>query len=258
MFQLVQSKLFLFFLQNELLALKLIFKIFSLPFQSSNLLISFFFYLGTLTFQLFHFFFEFRDDLFVDFLSVWLLFFQFIFNFLHLFLLYYVSLVQLADLLLFLVYRLNLFLRFLGQLLQLFLHSTYLICCFFVFVIFQSLFLSFSYFLQRLFLLLQCLELSFEVFQLVFLLNDLIDIILAVQISSQFGDLRLVFLDAQLLFLKLFFKLNHPFVLLALPRSLFLLFPFFLLLHNFVHFCGQLLQLPLQLHMLLNELCLPK
>lgn len=165
---------------------------------------------------------------------------------------------QLADLLLFLVYRLDLLLRLLSQLLQLFLHATYLICCFFVFVIFQGLFLCFSYFLQRLFLLLQSLELSFEVFQLVFLLNDLIDIILAVQVASQFGDFRLVFLDAQLLVLKLFFKLSHMLVLLALPRSLLLLLPFLLLLHNFVHFCGQLLQLPLQLDVLLNQLCLPK
>jgi hypothetical protein len=70
---------------------------------------------------------------------------------------------QLPDLLLLLIDRLDLFLSLLGELLQLFLHPTDLVCCLSVFIVFESLLLSFSYLLQRLLLLLQRLKLTFQV-----------------------------------------------------------------------------------------------
>jgi len=143
---------------------------------------------------------------------------------------------QLSDLLLFIVDSFDLLLGLLSELLELFFHSGNFIGCLSVFVILECLFLSLPDFLQRLFFFLQSFELSLEMFEFILFLNNLIDVILAVQISSEFGDLCLVPLDLQLLIFKFFLQLDNAFVFFDLVGGLFFFLALLLLLSDLVHF----------------------
>ena len=256
MFELVESQLFFFLLKDELLPLEFALELFSLPLQCSYLFISLSLYFCPLTFELFNLFLQLSNHMLINFFSLRLLFFEFGFNFPHFFLLDDVLLMKLSDLLLLLIDWFHLLLRFLSQLLELFLHSLNLVGSLTILICLQGYLLSFPDLLQWFFLLLQGLQLPFQMFQLVFLLNDLINIILAVQISPQFGNLCLVLLDPNLLVFKLFLQLDNTLVFLHLISCIFLLFTLSLLLSNLVHFSSQLFQLPFQFDVLLNQFCL--
>lgn len=78
-FQLIKPKFFFFFLEYQFFSFKLSLKLFSLPLKSSNFLISFFFYLRPLRFELLDLFFELINRVFVDFLLLCRSFFLFLF-----------------------------------------------------------------------------------------------------------------------------------------------------------------------------------
>lgn len=119
-FELIESKLFLFFLKNELFSFQLSFELLSLPFETPYFLLTFFLCLSSLAFQLLDLFLELIDCVFVDLLLLgWaflLLFFEFGFDLLHFGFLNDVGFMKFSDLLLFLVDSLDLFLGFLGKL----------------------------------------------------------------------------------------------------------------------------------------------
>lgn len=149
MLQLVQSQLLLLFFQNQLLSLELILQIFSLPLQSTYLLISFLLYFGSLTFELFDLFLELRNDLLIYFFSIRLLLLQLVLDLFHFFLLDDIGFMQFSNLLLFFVDCLYLLLGLLRQLLQLFLHTADLIGSLLVLIVFECLLLCLANFLQR-------------------------------------------------------------------------------------------------------------
>lgn len=255
--ELVEPEFLLLLLEDEFLALEFVLEVLALALERPDLLVAFALDVCPLVLELLHLLLELRYYLFVDFLAVGLLLLEFVLDLLHLLLLYDVGLVQLADLLLFFVYGLHLLLRLLGQLLQLLLHPADLVGSLTVFVVLQCLLLRLPDFLQRLFLLLESLELSLEVLQFVLLLYYFIDVVFAIEIPPEFGDFCLVLLDAYFLLFEFLLELHHAFVLLTLPRRLLLLLPLPFLLYYFVHLGGQLLQLPLQLYVLLDQLSLP-
>lgn len=195
--------------------------------------------------------------MFVDLFTIGLLFFQLVFNFFHLLLLYDVGLVQFSDLFLFFVDGLDLLLGFLGQLLEFFLHATYFVGRLTVFIVLECFFLSFPNFFKGLFFFFECLELSLEMLELIFLLYYFIDVIFAIEIPSKFGNFSLILLDSYLLFFQFLLELHDTFILFTLPCILFLLLPLALLLNNLIHFGGKFLELPLELDMLLNKFSLP-
>lgn len=89
---------------------------------------------------------------------------------------------QLSNLLLFLVYGLDLLLGLLGQLFELLFHSADFVGCLAIFIVLQGFLLCFPDLFKRVFFFLKGFELSLKVFQLIFLFDDLIDIVFAVEI----------------------------------------------------------------------------
>jgi hypothetical protein len=73
-------------------------------------------------------------------------------------------------------------------------------------------------------------------FEFVFLLHDLIDVILAVEVPPQFGNFSLVLLNAYFLVFEFLLELDHSFIFFDLVSDLFLLLAFSFLLGNLVHF----------------------
>jgi len=75
--------------------------------------------------------------------------------------------------------------------------------------------------------------------QLIFLLDDFIDVILAIKIPPEFSDLSLIFLNPNFLIFELFFELNNPLVFLDLCNHLFLLLTISFFLGDLVHLASQ-------------------
>ena len=88
--------------------------------------------------------------------------------------------------------------------------------------------------------------------ELVFLLDDFIDIILAVKISSQLGDLSFILLNSNFLIFEFLFQLNNSLILFNLCNNLLFLLslPFFF--SNFIHLGGQFFKLPFEFNVLLD------
>jgi hypothetical protein len=122
--------------------------------------------------------------LFVDFLRVRLLFFEFGLNLPDFFFFDDVLFMELSDLFFLLVDGLHLLLSLLRELLEFFLHPGYLVGSFSIFVALKCFFLSLSDFFERLFLFLKGFELAFEMLKFIFLFDNLVNIILAVEIPS--------------------------------------------------------------------------
>ena len=144
MLELIKSELFLLFLKNQFLPLKLVLEFLSFSFQSSYFLVSFFFYISPLVLKLLNFFLKLLNSLLTHLLMLWFFLLQFILNLSNFLFLYDVLLMQFPDLLFLVVDLFDLLFGFLTQLLQFLLHSCDFIRCLFVFIIFQSFLLSFS------------------------------------------------------------------------------------------------------------------
>lgn len=139
-----------------------------------------------------------------------------------------------------------------GEFLQFLLHLGYFVHGFLVLPAFYRLVLRFSYLFQRLFFVLQVLQLLFEVFKLVFLFDDFVDVVLVIEVSSEAGDFRLVLLYPDLLVFELSFEFVDPFVLLRRAVVVFFLLPLSFLFQYLIHFRRQLLQLRFQLDVLFD------
>ena len=95
-------------------------------------------------------------------------------------------------------------------------------------------------------------------FEFIFLLHNFIYVILAIQVSAQFGYFSFVLLDADFLLFQLLFKFDNSFILFKLPSCLLLFLTFSLFLCDFVHFGCELFELSFEFDVLFNEFSLSK